>query len=151
MPGSERDPRAGRVGQEAIGPSSLWPSGSEGFAKPRPRGYRMQPYATGTNREGEMKTRLVLIGAALLAPFAAPVSAAPFSAIYAFGDSLSDAGNAYIATGGKNPPAPPHSPVHGFVVSRHRPGWVHNLAGEIAGRAPPARPRRRGPCARRGA
>src|SRR5260221_13757210 len=136
MPGSERDPRAGRVGQEAIGPSSLWPSGSEGFAKPRPRGYRMQPYATGTNREGEMKTRLVLIGAALLAPFAAPVSAAPFSAIYAFGDSLSDAGNAYIATGGENPPPPPPYPVQGFWGSPNAPGSGPKLAGATAPAAP---------------
>ena len=78
-----------------------------------------------------MKTRLALIGAALLALFAAPVSAAPFSAIYAFGDSLSDAGNAYIATDGKSPPAPPYALVNGFGVSSNGPVWVQNLAGKL--------------------
>src|SRR5271166_2660917 len=78
-----------------------------------------------------MKTRLVLIGAALLALFAAPVSAAPFSAIYAFGDSLSDAGNAYIASGRKAPPAPPYALVNGFGVFSNGPVWVQNLASEL--------------------
>jgi phospholipase/lecithinase/hemolysin len=78
-----------------------------------------------------MKTRLALIGAALLALFAAPVSAAPFSTIYAFGDSLSDAGNAYIATDGKSSPAPPYALVNGFGVSSNGPVWVQNLAGEL--------------------
>ncbi len=78
-----------------------------------------------------MKTRLALIGAALLALFAAPVSAAPISAIYAFGDSLSDAGNAYIATDGKSPPAPPYALVNGFGVSSNGPVWVQNLAGKL--------------------
>ena len=40
-----------------------------------------------------MKIRPVVIAAALLALAADPASAGPFSAIYAFGDSLSDAGN----------------------------------------------------------
>ncbi|MGH7040362.1 MAG: hypothetical protein ACREE1_19755 [Stellaceae bacterium] len=47
-----------------------------------------------------MKTKPILIAAALLALSAAPAAAGPFSALYAFGDSLSDAGNAYIATHG---------------------------------------------------
>jgi phospholipase/lecithinase/hemolysin len=78
-----------------------------------------------------MKTPPVLIGATLLALFAAPLSAAPFSAIYAFGDSLSDAGNAYIATGGTAPPAPPYALVNGFGVFSNGPVWVQNLAGAL--------------------
>jgi phospholipase/lecithinase/hemolysin len=35
-----------------------------------------------------------------------PVTARAYSAIYVFGDSLSDAGNVYIGTGGKEPAAP---------------------------------------------
>jgi phospholipase/lecithinase/hemolysin len=80
---------------------------------------------------GEMKTQPVLIGAALLALSAAPVSAAPFSAIYAFGDSLSDAGNAYIASGGTTPRAPPYALVNGFGVFSNGPVWVQDLAGEL--------------------
>lgn len=78
-----------------------------------------------------MKTPPVLIGAALLGLFTAPLSAAPYSAIYAFGDSLSDAGNAYIATGGATPPAPPYALVNGFGVFSNGPVWVQNLAGEL--------------------
>jgi phospholipase/lecithinase/hemolysin len=78
-----------------------------------------------------MKTPSVLIGAALLGLSAAPVSAAPYSTIYAFGDSLSDAGNAYIATGGATPPAPPYALVNGFGVFSNGPVWVQNLASEL--------------------
>jgi phospholipase/lecithinase/hemolysin len=78
-----------------------------------------------------MKTRPVLIGAALLALFSAPLMAAPYGAIYAFGDSLSDAGNAYIATGGTTPRAPPYALVNGYGVFSNGPVWVQNLAGEL--------------------
>ena len=78
-----------------------------------------------------MKTKRILIGTALLALSAAPASAAPFSAIYAFGDSLSDAGNAFIATDGKTPPAPPYALVNGFGEFGNGPVWVQNLAAEL--------------------
>jgi phospholipase/lecithinase/hemolysin len=78
-----------------------------------------------------MKARPVLIGAVLLALSAAPAAAGPFSAIYAFGDSLSDAGNAYIATGGATPPAPPYALVNGYGVFGNGPVWVQDLASNL--------------------
>ena len=54
----------------------------------------------------------------------APAPAAPFSAIYAFGDSLSDAGNAYIATGGATPVSPPYSDGR----FSNGPVWVQDLS-----------------------
>jgi phospholipase/lecithinase/hemolysin len=78
-----------------------------------------------------MTTRSALVGAVLLALLASPVSAAPFSAIYVFGDSLSDAGNAYIATNGAVPPAPPYALVNGFGVFSNGPLWVQDLASRL--------------------
>ena len=55
-------------------------------------------------------------------PVTAPT--ASFDAIYAFGDSLSDAGNVYIATGKQSPVSPPYFQGHftnGFT-------WVEDLA-----------------------
>ena len=55
-----------------------------------------------------------------------PVSApsASFDAIYAFGDSLSDAGNAYIATGKQSPVSPPY--FQGHLTNGLT--WVEDLA-----------------------
>ena len=78
-----------------------------------------------------MKTRPGLIAAALLALSAAPASAGPYGAIYAFGESLSDAGNAYIATGGTLPPAPPYALVNGHGVFSNGPVWVQDLASDL--------------------
>lgn len=72
-----------------------------------------------------------IIGAALLLastliPAVASANAVPV--IYAFGDSLSDAGNAYIGTGGATPPVPPYAAVNGFGVYSNGPVWVQDLS-----------------------
>jgi phospholipase/lecithinase/hemolysin len=54
----------------------------------------------------------------------APASA--YTALYAFGDSLSDAGNAFIATGGKTP-APPYVDGH----FSNGPTWVEDLSRDL--------------------
>lgn len=46
----------------------------------------------------------------LVVATAVPAAASPYSAIYAFGDSLSDNGNAYIASRGTIPRSPPYAP-----------------------------------------
>ncbi len=51
-----------------------------------------------------VRVRLLLTAIALLMP--AMLLANPITAIYVFGDSLSDGGNAYLRTGGLFPPAP---------------------------------------------
>jgi phospholipase/lecithinase/hemolysin len=77
-----------------------------------------------------MTARLVaLVGMLILAR--STVSAAPYGALYAFGDSLSDAGNAYIATMGATPPAPPFASVNGYGVYSNGPVWVQDLAGDL--------------------
>jgi phospholipase/lecithinase/hemolysin len=60
---------------------------------------------------------------ALLAISAAAARAAPFTGIYAFGDSLSDTGNVFIASGGAVPAAP-------YYAGRFSlgPNWVDDLA-----------------------
>ncbi len=77
-----------------------------------------------------MLRKLSAIIAALLAPalMAAPAQAGSFSAIYAFGDSLSDVGNVFNATGA---PAPPYA--NGQFSNG--PVWVQDLA-TIAGLSP---------------
>ena len=62
---------------------------------------------------------------ALLAASAA--QAANFSAEYVFGDSLSDVGNAYIATGEE-----PARTLCQFGESSNGPVWVQNLAANWA-------------------
>ena len=52
--------------------------------------------------------------------------ASSISAIYAFGDSLSDAGNAYIATGGAEPAAP-----YKNGEFSNGPVWVQDLAKSL--------------------
>lgn len=54
---------------------------------------------------------------------AGPADAAPYDAIYAFGDSLSDAGNFFLATGGLAP-RPPYSQGR----FSNGPVWVQDLA-----------------------
>ena len=53
--------------------------------------------------------------------------AAPYTALYAFGDSLSDAGNIYAATGGAQPVSPPYS--QGRYTNG--PVWVQDLAASL--------------------
>ena len=65
---------------------------------------------TGTARKGPFRSALNtlawgILAATVVVRFAA---ASPYSTIYAFGDSLSDAGNVYVATSGAEP-APPYS------------------------------------------
>lgn len=55
---------------------------------------------------------------------AAPAQAGPYSAMYVFGDSLSDTGNVFAATGGTIP-APPY--YSGRFTNG--PNWVDDIAG----------------------
>jgi phospholipase/lecithinase/hemolysin len=72
-----------------------------------------------------MLSRLIpaFVVAAALLP-AAPVAASPYSALYVFGDSLSDAGNVYIGTHGTEPVSPPYYPG----VFSNGPVWAQDLA-----------------------
>jgi phospholipase/lecithinase/hemolysin len=67
--------------------------------------------------------------AAAAVPVAPTVAApgAPFSAIYAFGDSLTDTGNASLATLGKVPVSPPYAD-RSFS---NGPVWVKDLAQDL--------------------
>jgi phospholipase/lecithinase/hemolysin len=55
-----------------------------------------------------------------------PLQAGPYSAIYSFGDSLTDTGNVYLATGGTLPPA-------GYYNGRFSNGplWIDHLAVQL--------------------
>ena len=69
-----------------------------------------------------------------------PLPAPPFDKIYAFGDSLSDAGNDYIATGGKTPVSPPYYKGHftnglTWVEDLSRSLGLGSLAPSLAGTA----------------
>lgn len=75
-----------------------------------------------------MRVSTVLAGLAAVACAAAPArAAAPYPVIYAFGDSLSDAGNVYVALGGAEPVSPPYS--HGRFSNG--PVWVQDLARAV--------------------
>lgn len=56
-----------------------------------------------------MHLRLPAALALSLACLAAPAHALPYNELYVFGDSLSDAGNFYLASGGIAPASPPYS------------------------------------------
>ena len=55
------------------------------------------------------------------------VPASAYTALFAFGDSLSDAGNAYILTGGVTPASPPYVGGH----FSNGPTWVEDLSQEL--------------------
>lgn len=67
----------------------------------------------------------------LLGALVSPAFATTYSAIYSFGDSLSDAGNAFILTGGTEPAAPY---VNGHFTNGQV--WVQDLANSL-GLPPP--------------
>jgi phospholipase/lecithinase/hemolysin len=78
-----------------------------------------------------MPRRLWIVVAAVLSISGGQALAWPYSTIYSFGDSLSDVGNAYIATGGTQP-APPY--FNG--VFSNGPIWLQDLAPMLGLPAP---------------
>lgn len=68
-----------------------------------------------------------LVGAAALATL--PAAAGPYSSLTVFGDSLSDTGNIFIATGGAQPPS--NQPYFNGRFS-DGPVWVDTLAAASA-------------------
>ena len=73
-----------------------------------------------------MRRRFLALAAVSALAWTAPVQAGPFSALYAFGDSLSDVGNAYTITFGRVPAAP-------YAGGRfsNGPVWVEGLAAGL--------------------
>lgn len=71
-------------------------------------------------------TRASLWLGLLCAAAAPPAAASPFTQLYAFGDSLSDVGNLFIATGGAQP-APP------YFAGRFSNGanWIDDLSASL--------------------
>jgi phospholipase/lecithinase/hemolysin len=77
-------------------------------------------------REMDMLRRSIIAAAAILSISAGQAFAGPYSAIYSFGDSLSDVGNVFIATGGAEPASPY---VNGQFSNG--PVWVQDLAAML--------------------
>jgi phospholipase/lecithinase/hemolysin len=82
----------------------------------------------------DMLRRSIIAAAAVLSISAGQAFAGPYSAIYSFGDSLSDVGNAYIADGGTEPVSPYYQAVYGTPpfqfsagVFSNGPIWVQDL------------------------
>jgi phospholipase/lecithinase/hemolysin len=72
---------------------------------------------------GMLRSSLIAATAVHLLSAGPSLAVSPYSSIYSFGDSLSDAGNAYILDGGTDP-LPPYSSgrfTNGNV-------WVHDLS-----------------------
>jgi phospholipase/lecithinase/hemolysin len=74
----------------------------------------------------DMLRRSIIAAAAILSISAGQALAGPYSAIYSFGDSLSDVGNVFIATGGTEPASPY---VNGQFSNG--PVWVQDLAAML--------------------
>jgi phospholipase/lecithinase/hemolysin len=70
--------------------------------------------------------RRIFLASCLFAALVSRAEAGNLNAIYVFGDSLSDAGNAFIATGG-SAPAPPY--VNGHFTNG--PVWVQDVAASL--------------------
>lgn len=76
-----------------------------------------------------LSLRLIAAATAVLTAIApAFASSSPFTAIYSFGDSLSDVGNLFLATGGAEPASPPYA--NGQFSNG--PVWVQDLATKFA-------------------
>ena len=73
-----------------------------------------------------MKAVLSVAASAWLTLAAVPAAAAPFTALYSFGDSLSDSGNVFLSTGGAIP-APP------YAAGRfsNGPNWVDDVSAGL--------------------
>jgi phospholipase/lecithinase/hemolysin/endonuclease/exonuclease/phosphatase family metal-dependent hydrolase len=114
--------------------TGLWPSDHAGlvatFVLPAPEPAPIGLFGFGIVALGMMRRRKriagLLVGGALAAVAISPASAANYSALYAFGDSLSDAGNVFAATAGAEP-APPYSNGH----YSNGPVWVQDLAARL--------------------
>jgi phospholipase/lecithinase/hemolysin len=89
----------------------------------------MRPMGFG----GWQWTALLVLAAALLG--GRPAHGGPITGIVSFGDSLSDVGNFYAATGGTVPPA-----SYGYDPGRftNGPNWVEYLAKDLGVAAPTA-------------
>jgi phospholipase/lecithinase/hemolysin len=79
-----------------------------------------------------MPKRLLIVAAAALSISAGQaLAASPYTAIYSFGDSLSDVGNVFLATGGAEPASAPSGPLAGPYFNgefSNGPVWVQDLA-----------------------
>jgi outer membrane lipase/esterase len=78
-----------------------------------------------SGRPAASRLRIIsIVGAFFIALVSAQASA--FSALYVFGDSLSDTGNVFAATGGTNPPAP-------YFNGRfsNGPVWVETMSANL--------------------
>ncbi len=64
--------------------------------------------------------------ASLSALAAGPAAAGPYTALYVFGDSLSDGGNAYLGKGGTEPVSPPYAGVFS-----NGPVWAQDLSQKL--------------------
>ena len=114
--------------------TGLWPSDHAGlvatFVLPAPEPASIGLFGLGiaTLRMVRRRKRIagLVVALAFMAMTTLPASAASYSALYAFGDSLSDAGNVFVATGGAEP-APPYS---GGRYS-NGPIWVQDLATRL--------------------
>ncbi len=63
---------------------------------------------------------------ALALPAAAPAASVGYTSLWVFGDSLSDPGNLFAATGGAAPPSPPYA-----GRSTNGPVWAERLTGDF--------------------
>ena len=71
--------------------------------------------------------RTLAVALVALALCAGPAAAGPITGIVAFGDSLTDTGNAYLGTGMTTPPSPPYFPGR----FSNGPVWAEYLAGRL--------------------
>jgi phospholipase/lecithinase/hemolysin len=72
-----------------------------------------------------LKTLRIAILAMLATALAPSAASAGFTSIVAFGDSLSDTGNVFLATGGTTPATPPYYMGH----YSNGPVWLEQFAG----------------------
>src|SRR3954454_11101885 len=74
---------------------------------------------------------LLLLLGLFLAPVAAPAQAGPYSALYSFGDSLSDTGNALIIS--STVPGLQPQPVPPYFNGRfsNGPNWIDQLSARL--------------------
>ena len=84
-------------------------------------------------KEGHEMKRTLIAAALLSISAGSALAASPYSAMYAFGDSLSDAGNLSLLTGGTEPVSPPYysyavAPGVTPSVFSNGPVWVQDLS-----------------------
>src|SRR5262249_11534591 len=92
-----------------------------------PQPARNSPFQPGKDASMQFTCALAAASLMVLSFGNGAAKAGPFTSLVVFGDSLSDVGNVFLATGGLTPPSPPYAPGR----FSNGPIWIDDLAAGL--------------------